>query len=109
MGEDTRIEDRRKAFTKHMKEAHPERSDDVIAASVERQIADSIASPQTGSQPWMNRPAGLTVEQYRDLADKLKALYTPEEIAWLSTQEAVNEYKADPIAYLVKYTRALII
>lgn len=84
---DTRIEDMRRAGWS------------------EALIDRAIASPQTGSQAWMNRPAGLNREQYLELADKLKALFTEDEIKAMSTAENAQAFAKDPIAYLAKFGR----
>lgn len=102
---DTRLDDKRIPWTKDLREAHPDWSDEKINFVVDQMIADSVASSQMGSPVWMNRPDGLTVEQYRIYADNLKVLYTPEQIAWFSTKEAADEYRKDPILFLVKYYR----
>ena len=102
---DTRIEDRRTGFTKMVKEKDPKLTDAKVSAIVERMIDDSIASPQTGSQVWMNRPAGLNREQYMKLSTAVKALFTEDEIKAMSTQESADAFKKDPIAYLAKWGR----
>ena len=100
---DTRIEDRRRAFTAHAKEAHPDWSDEQIAELVDRQVKDSIASAQKGSQVWMNRPAGLTVEQYKDLADRIRALFTDDELKAMSSAESAKAFALDPAGYLARW------
>jgi len=94
--EDTRMKDRRAPYLG---------ADGRMHTPSEAEVAAGIASPQHGSQPWMNRPAGLTEDQYKTLVDIKKALYTAEEIEYLSTMAAVAEYKQDPILYLIKWQR----
>lgn len=85
---DTRIEDRRKAGWS------------------DREILAGLCSIQEGSQIWMNRDAKKRdVNQYLSLADEKKANYTEKELAWLSTAEAAERYKEDPVSFLALYAR----
>ena len=102
---DTRIEDRTVAFTKNAKETHPEWTDEQIAAAVAADIAASIASSQTGDQVWLNRPAGLNLDEYMGLSTALRALFTDDEIKAMSSAESIAAFQGDPISYLAKYGR----
>ena len=102
---DTRIEDRRRAFTADAKAAHPDWTEAQIKKLVDREIKDSIAGSQTGSQIWMNRPVGLTEEEYTERADKIKAMFTEDELAEMSTAESAQAFVADPAAYLARWAK----
>jgi hypothetical protein len=93
MGKDTRIEDRRKAGWS------------------DKEILAALRSTQYGSQVWMNRDADpkRDLKEYMDLAERLKALYTPEEIAWLSTAEAAQRFAKDPVSFMALYSRASLV
>jgi len=82
-----------------------ERLEDMRKTMSEAEIERTVASPQQGSQPWMNRPVGLTVEQYKTYADEQKAKYTADEIKYLSSMAAVAEFRADPVVFLQKHSK----
>lgn len=73
----------------------------------DREILAAIRSSQYGSQIWMNRDADAKrdVQGYLELAERQKALYSPEEIFWLSTAEAAMRFKEDPVSFMALYAR----
>lgn len=94
---DTRIEDRRRAFEKTAREQHPDMPSEWINARVNIQIAESISSPQTGSQVWMNHPAGLTVDEYLEFSTALSKIFTEEEKADMSVTVMISGSDGHPI------------